>query len=78
MPRFHFHLVEQERLPDEEGKELPSLAAAREEALENARAMVCHNIHQGWLNLDHRIEVTDEEGRLLFSLTFRDAFTIED
>ena len=77
MPRFYFHLYNDVIALDEEGAELPDLAAAREYALENAREMVCSSIKAGHLNLDHRIEVTDDGGERVMTLTFRDAFILE-
>jgi len=76
MPLYHFHVRNSEHTDDEEGTELPDLAAARQHALEGARDLVCSDIKKGWLNLDHYIEVTDDTGALLFRLTFREAFEI--
>ena len=52
------------------------LGAAREQALESARELVCEAVHKGYLNLDHRIEIEDDQGERLLVLTFRDAFTV--
>jgi hypothetical protein len=60
---------------DDEGLDLPDLDAAREQALESARELVCDAVHKGYLNLDHRIEIEDEKGGRV-TLTFRDAFTV--
>jgi hypothetical protein len=76
MQRFFFHIYNDQVTLDEEGRELPGLDAARELALESAREMVCESVHEGHLNLDHRIEVADEQGDVLLVLTYRDAFTI--
>jgi hypothetical protein len=76
MPRFYFHVFDDEETFDEEGSELPDADAACEYAKENARALVCESVKKGHLNLDHRIEIEDETGRRT-TLTFRDAFTIE-
>ena len=77
MPRFYFHLYNGVVAEDDEGLELFDAAAAREKALDSARAMVCESVKQGHLNLEHRIEVTDERGDSVLSVTFRDAFTVE-
>ena len=77
MPRFFFHIYNDDITHDEEGRELPDLEVAREVALESARELVCESVHHGHLNLDHRIEVTDERGEKVIALTFREAFTIE-
>jgi hypothetical protein len=77
MPVYLFHIRNSEHTDDEEGTDLPDLAAARDHALEGARDLVCADIKKGWLNLDHYIEVADQSGTLLFRLTFREAFQIE-
>ena len=76
MPRYFFHIHDHDVTLDEEGRELPDLAAARELALDSARELVCESIHHGHLNLDHRIEVQDQQGETALVLTFREAFTI--
>lgn len=74
MPRYYFHLRNDEIVDDEEGRELPDIAAARECAIEAARELTCASIHRGRLNLDHYIEVVDAEGEPLFRVAFREAF----
>jgi hypothetical protein len=76
MPRFYFHVFNDVVAMDEEGIELPDLAAAREQAMDGARELVCEAINKGHLNLDHRIEVTDEAGETLTIVSYRDAFTM--
>ena len=77
MPRYFFHLYDDVVSIDEEGSELPDVAAARELALKNARAIACQEVLEGHLSLGHRIEVEDEEGRPVLVLPFQDAVTIE-
>jgi len=75
MARFFFHLRDcSGELIDEEGTELPSLAAAREKALEAARDILSHEMKAGRLNLSCRIDIADEQGRVVGSLPLRDAF----
>jgi hypothetical protein len=76
MPRFYFHLVEEAIVQDNEGADLPDEAAARQRALASARDVVAEDARNGLLNLLPRIDVTDEEGNLVFSLGFHEAFTI--
>ena len=76
MPLFYFHVYNDIVAIDEEGLELPDLAAAREQAMESARELVCDGIHKGQLNLDHRIEVEDDQHRNVLTITYRDAFTV--
>jgi hypothetical protein len=77
VPRYYFHLYNDMVVKDEEGAELPDPTAARDHAVDGARAMVCESVKQGHLNLDHRIEVEDEQGAHVLTVTFREAFTIE-
>jgi uncharacterized protein YxjI len=76
MPRYFFNLRGDEDVPDGEGTELADPIAAREFAFENAREIVCADIKRGWLHLDHAIDVVDDQGRELFTITFRDAFDV--
>jgi hypothetical protein len=76
MPRFYFHVYNDLVATDEEGLELPDVDAAREQAMDSARELVCESIHQGHLNLDHRIEVDDENGRRVMTVSYRDAFIL--
>jgi hypothetical protein len=76
MPRFYFHVHNDYDAEDQEGMELPDLTAARTFAVESARDLVCESVSKGHLNLDHRIDIADEDGTVLQSVTFREAFTI--
>ncbi len=76
MPRFYFHVYNDVIAIDEEGLELRDVEAAREQAMESARELVCEGIHKGHLNLDHRIEVENEAHENVLTLTYRDAFTV--
>lgn len=77
MPRYFFHVFNDVITLDKEGAELADLAAAREYAVESARALVCESVKHGHLNLDHRIEIADEADARKMTVTFREAFTIE-
>ncbi|HEX8366028.1 MAG TPA: hypothetical protein VD887_04270 [Allosphingosinicella sp.] len=77
MPRYFFHVFNDEITLDEEGIELPDLDAAREQAIESARALVCESVKHGHLNLDHRIEIADETDARKMTVTFREAFSLE-
>jgi hypothetical protein len=77
MPRYFFNLRNDPDAMDYEGRELLDLAAARACALEAAREMACADIRNGWLYLDHSIDVTDDQGTALFTLTFGESFDIK-
>lgn len=76
MPRFYFHVYNDIIATDEEGLDLPDVDAAREQAMDSARELVCESIHKGHLNLDHRIEVEDEQHHSVMTVSYRDAFTL--
>ena len=76
MPRF-FHLHEcGTLLEDEEGIELPDLAAARRAAVQSARDIMSGEIAAGRLCLGCRIEVRDTQGVTVLELPFREAVEI--
>jgi hypothetical protein len=77
MPPYYFHLYNDMVVMDEEGRELPDMAAAREHAIEGARSLMAEQIMAGRLRLQHRIEVADEEGRVLMTIPFRELVNIE-
>jgi len=76
MPRYHFHLYNKSQVRDLEGRVLPSLAAARTDAINNARALMAADIVAlGEITLSHRIELEGDEGEHLI-VPFRSAVTI--
>jgi hypothetical protein len=76
MPRFFFHLHDDDALAvDEEGIDI----AAKEvpvRALRALRDIAAHEAGAGRLNLSHRLEVRDEAGRTVHTLTSREAVTV--
>ncbi len=77
MPRFFFNVIDEATKIDEVGVELPDLAAAREAALEQARAILGDEAKGGHIDLSHRIEVEDEARRPVLLLPFSAAVEIE-
>ena len=78
MPRYFFHICDSDGLTeDEEGRELPSLDAARAEALRGARSLMASDIESGLLALNSFIDVEDENGKPLFTLHFSQALEIK-
>ncbi len=65
MPKFHFHLDDKR---DEEGLELPDLAAAKCEALEFAARHICDAANAFWDREEWLLTVTDEKGLTLMQL----------
>jgi hypothetical protein len=77
MSRFFFHVYDDLDVPDLEGLDLPDAEAARREAIRNARALACEQISKGHLHLAHRIDIEDEAGEVVASVTFAEAFEVE-
>ena len=77
MPIFYFHLYNEVVACDREGQELADEAAAHVVAVDSARDMAAAGVRKGDLHLDHRIEVEDESGRIVFTVHFRDAVKVE-
>jgi hypothetical protein len=63
---------------DEEGMELSSLDAAREQATIYVRDMAAASVlERSRTNLHHRIEVADESGEIVLTVAFGDVVAIE-
>ena len=78
MPTFYFHLHNDVDARDEEGREFPSLEAALEVARHNARFTFAETLKDdGHANLDHRIDIEDQNRRVLATVRFRDVVTID-
>jgi hypothetical protein len=75
--KYYFHLYDPETFLDEAGQELADDAAATREAVAGARELACEEVMRGQLDLNHRIEVVDEKGALVKSITFGDAAGID-
>ena len=75
--RYFFHLHECGKLiPDDEGRELPGAAAARDAALREARTIMAAEVLEGRLCLSCHIDVLDEDGRPVLALPFEEALEI--
>ena len=74
---YFFHLYDDAVVRDEDGQELPDIAAAHREAIRNARHIACAEILEGHLNLKHRIEVEDEHGTVIATVRFEDVLALE-
>jgi hypothetical protein len=78
MPRYRFNIhngigfVE-----DEEGRELPDLAAARAEAVKGIRSILAEDVAEGRVDLRGRIEVLDEADAPVLTIAFGDAVRVE-
>ena len=78
MPRYFFDLLNGiGTTHDEEGTDLPDIAAARDRALREARPVIAHEILDGWLDLTGKIRVRSEAGEVLFEVRFDEAVDLK-
>jgi len=71
MPHFYFHVFNGSgETRDEEGVDLPDLAAAVARATSGIRSILCDELSRGLLDLGGMIRVTDEQGRMLIEVPF--------
>jgi hypothetical protein len=76
VPRYFFHVYDDVIAEDEEGVELPNLAAARLNAVLSARDLIAEQVRHGHFVLSHWIDVVDEQGEKVLTVTFGDAVEI--
>jgi hypothetical protein len=77
VPRFHLNIHDRGGLSyDEEGLELADLAAARSSAFDGIRSMASDDVRSGVLDLNGRVEITDEAGSILEIVRFLDAIEL--
>jgi hypothetical protein len=71
VPRFHLNLFDGVNAMDEEGRNYPSLEAARTEAITGARDVIANLIKSGQpVCRSYRIEITDETGSIQHTVRF--------
>lgn len=76
MPRYRFHVFNDDHTIDEDGKEFADIDAARAYAVDCARGIMADELKSlGVIDLRHWIEIEDEEGDM-HVLTFADAVTV--
>jgi hypothetical protein len=75
--RYFFNVYDDVVAFDEEGIEMPNLAAARLKALQGARELIGEQVRRGYVVLSHWIDVIDESGAVAYHLPFKDAFEIK-
>jgi hypothetical protein len=78
VPVYYMHLHNDVDVRDDDGNEFPDLDAAVNYAEHQTRFTLAETIKdEGRVNLDHRLDVEDESGRVLATVRFRDVITIE-
>lgn len=79
MPRYFFDVSEaQSSYADEEGTELPDLAAARAAAIKGIRSILCSEVMRGAISLRGLISIRLESGAVLEKVPFGAAVRIEE
>ena len=76
MPRFYFHVFNDDTVLDEEGQELADLAAAHACAIREARALMGDTLRTGRIVLSHHIGIEDDAGNQVCNVTFGEAVEI--
>jgi Mg/Co/Ni transporter MgtE len=76
MPLYYFSLFNDDVTMDDEGVELADVDAARSHALKEARVMAANSVRHGHLITSHRIEVVDEDRRLVGTVRVDEAVDI--
>ena len=77
MARYHFNLYECGTfIPDEEGRDVPASATIRDVAVREARSIMASEVQAGRLCLSCRIEVMDEDQRLIMVVPFAQALEV--
>jgi hypothetical protein len=76
VPRYFFHLFNDETALDREGRELHNDADALHQAAAEARNMAADSVAKGHLVLNHRIDVTSENGGKVGTVRFRDVVKV--
>ena len=65
VPRYRFHVFNNDHTIDDEGKTFPNLPAARVYAIDCARGIMADELRiKGAIDLSHWIEIEDEEGEM--------------
>jgi hypothetical protein len=76
MSRYFFNIVHSDfsRIPDEEGCEFESYKAAKQEAVDSVRDLVCDAFKRGENAIGLAIEITDESSEVLDTIRARLTF----
>jgi hypothetical protein len=76
MARYFFHLHDAMDVTDEEGVELADRERVREFAINSIRDVASESVSEGRLNLDHFIEVMDDQGHQVMTVGFSEAIHV--
>ena len=70
MPRYFFHVIDDDSPPDSEGTELPDIYAAQRMAVRASGEILRDMGATLWNGTEWKLEVADEHGQSLFRLRF--------
>ncbi len=77
MPRYFFEIVNCDGITqDDEGQELPDVAAVRRHAVAAVRSIISDEIRRGRIDLRGRIRVTRESGETALILPYAEAVEV--
>ena len=78
MACYFYHLHNDMDVPDEEGVECASLDEAKTRAAEEALILLAEVLkEEGRISLRHRIDIEDEHGTVLATVSFQDVVNVE-
>jgi hypothetical protein len=78
MPRYFYNLLGGRTVLDEAGVEFANLHSAEAHGLRAARQTIAEQVvRTGALSLTQKIEIVDEQGQVLTTISFSDAVQIE-
>lgn len=77
MPRFFFHIYNGHgNTLDDAGTDLADQASACRLAIDSVRSMVSEDARRGLIDLNGRIDVTDNRNNVLLTVEFAEAFDL--
>jgi hypothetical protein len=76
MPRYYFHVHNDDITHDQEGKELSDDLAAGSFATLGARSLAAASVVEGHLVLSHFVRVEDADKQHVMTVTFGDAVNV--
>jgi hypothetical protein len=75
--RYFFHIHNSLGfIEDEEGRDLPGIEQARNEAVKGIRSIIGAEVESGVIDLRGRIDICDEAGGVLMTLPFEETVEI--
>ena len=78
MPRYFFNVYDDVIASDDEGMDLPNEQAARLHDIIGARDIMVEQVRRGYLVRSHWIDVVNDQGEVLLTVTFGDAVDIKE